>query len=114
MDFYAFLDGNGIVTHVIPGVDASEQIEGMAAADWYANFQGQPCVLIAGTSGSGFAGPGYRYDAESNALVAPQPFPSWTLDADYQWQPPSPFPSDENKHYWDEDALSWVEVEPLT
>ena len=41
---------------------------------------------------------------------APQPFPSWTLNEDTTgWEPPTPRP--EGHVYWDEDTLSWVEVE---
>jgi hypothetical protein len=43
----------------------------------------------------------------------PQPFPSWTLDANYDWQPPKPFPVDgspDKPYRWDEDLQEWVEV----
>lgn len=55
-----------------------------------------------------FPGVGYRYDAEADVFVSPQPFPSWTLDGNRDWQPPTPMP--EGTHYWDENSLSWVEV----
>ena len=35
-----------------------------------------------------YCGPGYRYDAEADVFIAPQPDPSWTLDENYDWQPP--------------------------
>lgn len=57
-----------------------------------------------------YAGPGYRYDAEADVFVAPQPFSSWTLDANHDWQPPTPYPTDGGVHEWDEATLSWVEV----
>jgi hypothetical protein len=56
-----------------------------------------------------YCGPGYRYDAEADVFVAPQPFPSWTLDAQHDWQPPTPMPA-EGMWTWDEDILAWVEV----
>ena len=34
-------------------------------------------------------------------------FASWSLDANNDWQPPTPKP--EGDFYWDEDSLSWVE-----
>lgn len=57
-----------------------------------------------------YCGPGYRYDADADVFIAPQPFPSWTLDANHDWQPPMPMPSEGGPWAWDEDSLSWVEV----
>jgi len=37
-----------------------------------------------------YAGIGYTYDADADVFVAPQPFPSWTLDGNHDWQPPTP------------------------
>lgn len=56
-----------------------------------------------------FAGIGWRYDAHADVFVAPQPYPSWALDANHDWQPPTPMPT-EGDWYWDEDTLAWVEV----
>lgn len=56
-----------------------------------------------------YAGIGWRYDSERDVFIEPQPFPSWALDADYDWQPPTPMPT-EGEWRWDEDSLSWVEV----
>ena len=55
-----------------------------------------------------FAGIGYRYDANADVFISPQPFPSWTLNANNDWQAPTPMP--EGPHYWDEQSLSWVEI----
>lgn len=57
-----------------------------------------------------YAGIGWRYDATADVFVAPQPFPSWTLDANHDWQPPTPMPSEGGPWRWDEGTLSWVEV----
>jgi hypothetical protein len=56
-----------------------------------------------------FAGPGIRYDPIADAFLAKQPYPSWTLDANHDWQPPSPMPTD-GRWYWNEDNLEWVEI----
>jgi hypothetical protein len=58
-----------------------------------------------------YAGAGYTYNADIDAFVAPKPFPSWTLDADAQWQPPVPMPQDDKMYSWDEAAQAWTEVE---
>ena len=55
-----------------------------------------------------FAGIGYTYDAVNDVFIAPQPYPSWSLDENLDWQPPTPMPA-EGRWYWDEDSLSWLE-----
>ena len=60
-----------------------------------------------------YAGVGYRYDAERDAFIAPQPFPSWELDEETcNWGAPVSQPDDaEGKHYgWNEETLSWEEL----
>ena len=56
-----------------------------------------------------YAGIGWRYDADADVFIAPQPFPSWMLDANYDWQPPTPMPTEGGPWMWDEDTTSWVE-----
>lgn len=56
-----------------------------------------------------YPGQGFTYDAVPDVFVAPQPFPSWTLDANHDWQPPTPMPEGEGWR-WDETTLSWVEA----
>ena len=58
-----------------------------------------------------YAGIGFTYDPVADHFFAPQPYPSWTLDADAEWQAPTPRPVEEGKFFtWDEPTLSWVEV----
>ena len=54
-----------------------------------------------------YAGIGYTYDAQLDEFVTPQPYPSWTLDADAKWQPPVTMPTD-GYYAWDEATTSWV------
>ena len=57
-----------------------------------------------------YAGIGYSWDG--TGFAAPQPFASWTKDAEtYLWQAPTPMPVDEKSYTWDEATLSWVEKE---
>lgn len=51
---------------------------------------------------------GASYDVEADQFVNPQPFPSWSLDENNDWQPPVPRP--EGFNYWNEDSLSWLPV----
>ena len=53
-----------------------------------------------------YAGVGYTYDADADQFVAPQPFPSWSLDSNNDWQAPTPKP--EGDYMWDEETLAWV------
>jgi len=57
-----------------------------------------------------YAGIGYTYDATRDAFISPQPYPSWSLDADCNWQAPVPMPDDGEMYSWDEAAQAWVEV----
>lgn len=57
-----------------------------------------------------FAGIGFTYDADNDVFIAPQPYPSWSLNQNFDWQPPTPMPEGgEGQWYWDEDSLSWLE-----
>ena len=58
-----------------------------------------------------FAGIGYTYDAVKDKFIEPQPYASWVLDSDDDWQAPTPMPDDGKPYGWDEDSLAWVEVE---
>jgi len=55
-----------------------------------------------------YAGIGYRYDRAADVFVSIQPFPSWTLDGNHDWQPPTSMPTD-GRWYWNEDSLEWIE-----
>lgn len=59
-----------------------------------------------------YAGIGYTYDAERDAFIPPQPFPSWTLNEDTcLWDAPTAKPDDGKLYHWDEATLAWVEIE---
>jgi len=58
-----------------------------------------------------YAGVGYTYRGDLDAFVAPQPYPSWTLDANAEWQASVPMPTDGKMYAWDEAAQAWVESE---
>ena len=110
MAHYAFLDENNIVTEVIVGIDETELIDGLTPEIWYGNFRGQTCLRTSYNNNirKQYAGVGWSYDSEADVFVAPQPFPSWTLDSSNDWQPPTPKP--EGEFYWDEETLVWVAI----
>lgn len=66
-----------------------------------------------GTSRHNFAGVGSTWDATADAFIHPQPYDSWTLDENYVWQPPTPYPHTDDlaAYTWDEDTLAWIEAD---
>jgi hypothetical protein len=57
-----------------------------------------------------FCGVDFIYDPVADVFIAPQPYPSWSLDNNFDWQPPTSKPT-EGKWSWNEDTLSWIEIE---
>jgi hypothetical protein len=57
-----------------------------------------------------YAGIGYKFDEGLDMFITPQPYPSWTLDDNGDWNSPIPFPSDNKLYYWDEETQSWIEM----
>ena len=118
MAHYAYLDENSIVTQVIVGKD-----EGEDGVDWETYYGAVRCSYNTygnqHTSGgtpfrANFPGPGFRFFPNMGphgSFVAPQPFPSWTLNPDTAlWDAPVPMPAEGGPWSWDEDTLSWVEA----
>lgn len=58
-----------------------------------------------------FAGIGFTYDSVNDVFVSPQPYNNWTLDSNYEWQPPVTYPDDGNGYYWSEENNNWVLLE---
>ena len=55
-------------------------------------------------------GIGWTFDGTN--FIAPQPFESWTLDSNFDWQPPVPQPPAPPRTYWSEEELAWVAIQP--
>lgn len=110
MAYYAFLDENNIIIEVISGIDETELIEGLDPETWYGNFRGKTCKRTSYNNNirKQYAGIGYSYDAVNDVFIAPQPFLSWSLDENFDWQAPTPKP--DGDWFWDEDSLSWIEA----
>lgn len=54
-----------------------------------------------------YAGINFTYDETNDVFIVPQPYNSWTLDSNFDWQPPTPYPTDGNNYQWNEETLSW-------
>ena len=111
MAHYAFLDSNNIVTEVIVGKDETELIDGLTPEEWYGNFRGQTCVRTSYNNNirKQYAGIDYTYNETADVFIAPKPFASWSLDANYDWQAPIERPADGKDYLWDEANQVWVE-----
>jgi hypothetical protein len=115
MAHYAFLDENNIVTEVIVGKNEGE--DGKSGEDWeahYGAFRGQVCKKTSynGNIRKNYAGIGFKYDADLDAFIPPQPFASWVLNNDTaQWEAPVAMPDDGKFYVWDEETISWKEVQ---
>jgi len=128
MAYYALMNSENIVINVISGVDENvSQVDtdgvtvGGSTEAWESFYAAQPwhqAAYCKRTSFNGifngyrkqFATIGGKYDPIADEFVDIQPFPSWTLDANNDWQPPTPKPDNTpTKIYdWDENSLSWV------
>lgn len=106
MAHFARIDENNIVQEVLV-VDNSQEHRGQ---DFLANDLGLGGRWIQTSYNNNFrkqyAGIGYTYDETKDIFVSPQPFPSWTLDANSDWQAPTP--KTDPLTIWDESSLSWI------
>lgn len=117
MSHFAELDENNIVKRVIVVSNAvitdanGNEVESIGIEFCQNLFGGNwKQTSYNGNFRKNYAGIGYTYDAALDAFISPQPYPSWSLDADCKWQAPVPKPNDGKMYGWDEATLSWIEV----
>ena len=94
MSYFAELENN-IVQQIIVVSDTIN--DGQA---WCVETYGG--VWVDGTN----ANIGWTYDGTN--FIAPQPFPSWTLGDNNDWNAPTPKP--DGDYYWNEAELAWVAI----
>jgi hypothetical protein len=59
-----------------------------------------------------FAGIGYEYDDVNDIFYPQRPYPSWILSSKtFLWEAPIPSPNVDNPYVWDEETLSWKEMD---
>lgn len=107
MAHFAEIDGNNTVLRVLVVPDAQEpRGQDFLAVDLGLGGTWLQCSYT-GRIRKQWPGPGYRYDATADVFIAPQPYPSWTLDSNHDWQPPVPMPARGNLYAWDEASQTW-------
>jgi hypothetical protein len=82
---------NGIVVNVI-----------VADAEFIATQTDKTYVLCT------YGGIGWSFDGTN--FIPPQPYGSWTLDNNFDWQPPTPMPADGKRYAWFEPNRVWIEL----
>ena len=110
MSHFAEIDENNVVLRVLVG-DNDMPNEGY---DWFVENLGGIWIKTSynGNIRKNYAGIGYTYDEELDAFIPPKPFDSWTLnETTCLWQAPTPYPQDGRVYRWDEESLTWVEIE---
>lgn len=122
MAHYALINQENVVVQVISGVDENviqTDLDGtvvggssQAWEDFYASrpwFNGLYCKRTSYNNNirKQYAGIGFKYDANADVFISPQPYQSWSLDNNYDWQPPTPKPEG-NGWRWDEESLNWI------
>ena len=123
MAHYAFINSKNIVTQVIVGRDEDDLAEGVTSwEEYYGERMGERCLRTSyntkgnehtggGTPFRGnYAGIGFKYDEENDVFVAPQPYPSWTLNSSYLWEAPVAYPEDGEEYVWNENRKEWEAV----
>ena len=121
MAHFAEINDNNIVTRVIVihnneiTVDGQElEFKGIDFCEGLFGHRNWVQTSYNGNIRYNFAGVGYTWDPDNNAFYAPQPYASWSLDENFIWQAPVPYPDDaspEKIYEWDEDNLTWKVVE---
>lgn len=117
---FAELDENNIVMRVLhvgnedapdPAPDVSEPA-GIAFLESLGLHGRWVQTSVHGSFRRRYGDVGYTYNEMHDVFVPPQPWPSWTLNNTFDWEPPTPVPAEDGFHYeWDEMTLSWTPVQ---
>ena len=142
MAHFAELDGNNVVTRVVVvGNDISTAAGPLGNNDMHVDGETWSINFFKGGTWKQtsynhnfrkqYAGKGYSYDFAKDKFICPQPYASWSLDGNDDWQAPVTYPTDttgkhiiwdeagqkwtatdfdnvDNKYNWDASALAWV------
>ena len=148
MAHFAELDNNNIVIRVITfsnkEVDANGGDQSVGAENFVSARHGGTWKQTSYNNNfrKHYAGIGYDYDAGKDKFIAIQPYPSWSLDENDDWQSPGGYPTvteydyngqpyqylpewdesktkwvaphgDDTMYQWDADTSSWTQITPV-
>ena len=121
MAHFAELDSNNIVTRVVvvgndvttaagPLGDNDMHVDGET---WCVNFFKTPNWKQTSYNHNfrkQYAGKDYTFDSAKDKFISPQPYDSWALDGNDDWQAPVTHPTDttDKRINWDEDNQRWT------
>jgi len=121
MAHFAELDSNNVVTRVVVvGNDVTTAAGPLGSNDmhvdgetWCVNFfKGGNWKQTSYNSNfrKQYAGKGYTFDSAKNKFISPQPYNSWALDGNDDWQAPVTYPTDttDKQINWDEAGQKWT------
>jgi len=122
MAHFTELDNNNVVLRVVVvGNDCVPSDEHIDGETWCINFfKGGTWKQTSYNNNfrKQYAGIGFTYDAAKNKFLSPQPFASWSLDSNDDWQAPVTYPTittygsnDPLDSYiisWDEAGQKWT------
>jgi len=125
MAHFAEIDLNNKVLRVVAACDQDVSNNGGNQSEQAAEYFKTVCPLSengikwvqtshAGEFRKKYAGANYTYNTIKNIFIEPQPYASWTLDSNDEWQSPVAYPTvttyGDNIKYaiiWDETAQRW-------
>ena len=121
MAHFAELDSNNIVTRVVvvgndvttaagPLGDNDMHVDGET---WCGNFFKTPNWKQTSYNHNfrkQYAGKDYTFDSAKDKFISPQPYDSWALDGNDDWQAPVTYPTDTTDKFinWDEAGQKWT------
>ena len=109
MAHFAEIDSNNVVLRVLVVADEHEH----RGQEFLANDCNLGGTWIQTSYNSNirgkFAGMDDTYDPVNDRFISKQPYPSWILDADFNWQAPVAMPTDNKPYKWNEETQSWDE-----
>ena len=125
MAHFAELDNNNVVTRVVVvGNDVTTAAGPLGENDmhidgetWCVNFFKTPNWKQTSYNNNfrkQYCGKGYTFDSAKNKFISPQPYDSWALDGNDDWQAPVTYPTDtgtqEDPKFisWDEAGQKWT------
>ena len=121
MAHFAELDSNNIVTRVVVvGNDVTTAAGPLGDNDMHVDGETWCVNFFKGGNWKQtsynhnfrkqYAGKGYTFDAAKNKFISPQPYTSWALDENDDWQAPVTYPTDttDKNISWDEAGQKWT------